>query len=85
MCSVAYAEHCARVEAGVPTGMDAYGATNEAEFFAVATEVFFEKPKQMRRELPELYEILRKFYNLDLAARMDRRVTIKDGQVVELP
>jgi MtfA peptidase len=46
-----------------------YAQTNEAEFFAVATEVFFEKPQRMRKELPELYEILRKFYNLDLAAR----------------
>jgi Mlc titration factor MtfA (ptsG expression regulator) len=46
-----------------------YAQTNEAEFFAVATEVFFEKPKQMRKQTPELYEILQKFYNLDLAAR----------------
>lgn len=46
-----------------------YAQTNEAEFFAVATEVFFEKPQRMRKELPELYELLRRFYNLDLAAR----------------
>ncbi|MBL0212348.1 MAG: zinc-dependent peptidase [Myxococcales bacterium] len=46
-----------------------YAATNEAEFFAVASEVFFEKPKQLRRELPELYGLLAKFYSLDLAER----------------
>ncbi len=46
-----------------------YATTNAAEFFAVATEVFFEKPKRMARELPELYGLLRDFYNLDLAAR----------------
>ncbi len=46
-----------------------YAATNEAEFFAVASEVFFEKPKQMLRELPEVYAVLRGFYNLDLATR----------------
>lgn len=47
----------------------AYAATNEAEFFAVASEVFFEKPQQLLGELPELYAVLRGFYHLDLAAR----------------
>lgn len=42
-----------------------YGATNEAEFFAVATESFFEKGKQMAREMPELYEALKGFYGRD--------------------
>jgi len=46
-----------------------YATTNEAEFFAVATEVFFEKPKAMAREAPALYALLREFYRLDLAAR----------------
>lgn len=41
-----------------------YGATNEAEFFAVATETFFEKPRQMRDKTPKLYEALAKFYGL---------------------
>jgi Mlc titration factor MtfA (ptsG expression regulator) len=45
--------------------MDAYGATNPAEFFAVATETFFEKPKQMKLAHPELYEELRSYYGLD--------------------
>ncbi len=45
-----------------------YGATNEAEFFAVATESFFEKPVQMRARLPALYERLRGFYGCDPAA-----------------
>jgi Mlc titration factor MtfA (ptsG expression regulator) len=46
-----------------------YATTNEAEFFAVASEVFFEKPAQLARELPALYAVLRDFYRLDLAAR----------------
>lgn len=46
----------------------AYGATNEAEFFAVATESFFEKSKQMRTLTPELYEELKSFYGHDPAA-----------------
>ena len=45
--------------------MDYYGATNPAEFFAVATETFFEKPVQMKTKHPELYEELKKFYKLD--------------------
>ena len=47
------------------TVMDAYGATNPAEFFAVATETFFEKPKQMKRNEPELYEELKEYYRLN--------------------
>ena len=43
----------------------AYGAKNEAEFFAVATEAFFERPEPMRRETPDLYEELRRFYGFD--------------------
>jgi Mlc titration factor MtfA (ptsG expression regulator) len=42
-----------------------YGATHPAEFFAVASEAFFEKPKQMRKKHPDLFEELKKFYNVD--------------------
>ena len=45
-----------------------YGATNEAEFFAVATEAFFEKPGQLRRRHPELYQVLAEYYRADPAA-----------------
>ena len=44
--------------------MDAYGANNPAEFFAVATETFFEKPVQLKRNHPELYEELYSFYRV---------------------
>lgn len=44
-----------------------YAATNEAEFFAVASEVFFEQPQDMRREHPELYDLLRTVYGQDPA------------------
>jgi hypothetical protein len=47
--------------------MDAYGTTNPAEFFAVATETFFEKAKAMKEKHPELYEELRDYYKLDPA------------------
>ena len=48
--------------------MDMYGATNESEFFAVATESFFEKPEQMKRHTPELYDAMKKFYGWDPVA-----------------
>ena len=45
-----------------------YGATNRAEFFAVATEAFFTTPVQLRERLPELYAELSTFYRQDPAA-----------------
>jgi hypothetical protein len=42
-----------------------YGATQPAEFFAVATEAFLEKAKQMKKRHPELYEELKGYYKLD--------------------
>lgn len=49
------------------TVMDRYGATNAAEFFAVATETFFEKPVQLQRKHPQLYDELRLYYKQDPA------------------
>lgn len=51
-----------RVAQELPSFMDQYGATNEAEFFAVATEFFFEQPDLLRRQYPELYNELKSFY-----------------------
>ncbi len=45
--------------------LDDYGATNPAEFFAVATECFFEKPIPMKQKHPELYEQLKGYYRQD--------------------
>ena len=52
-------------EAGRETVLDEYGAANPAEFFAVATECFFEKPHQLRKKHPELYDELKQFYRQD--------------------
>jgi Mlc titration factor MtfA (ptsG expression regulator) len=46
-----------------------YGATNPGEFFAVATEVFFEQPHELRYAEPALYDVLSRFYRQDPAAR----------------
>ena len=49
--------------------LDQYGTTNEGEFFAVATECFFCRPRAMLRRHSGLYEILREYYRQDPAAR----------------
>ncbi len=59
----------ARRDRGEPSLLRDYAVTNEAEYFAVATEYFFEKPAELARELPEVYAQLREFYNVDLASR----------------
>jgi Mlc titration factor MtfA (ptsG expression regulator) len=53
---------------GEPTLLDAYGAQDPGEFFAVATEVFFELPLEMRDRHPALYAELRTYYRLDPAS-----------------
>ena len=59
--------------------MDDYGALNEAEFFAVATESFFEKPRQMKERTPDLYEELKRFYGWGSGGRGVSR-NWQDGQ-----
>ena len=55
-------------EQGRTDVLDEYGATNPAEFFAVATDCFFEKPIQLRREHPRLYEELEAYDRQDPAS-----------------
>ena len=54
-----------RAAKGKKTVIDHYGTTNPAEFFATATEAFFEKPRQLKKKRPELYEELRSYYKQD--------------------
>ncbi len=54
---------------GQETLLDRYGAASPAEFFAVATECFFQRPKRMKAEHPELYEELKAYYQQDPAAQ----------------
>jgi Mlc titration factor MtfA (ptsG expression regulator) len=53
------------------TVLDGYGATDPAEFFAVATEAFFETPQSLRKRHPELYEQLKSFYRQDPVRLVD--------------
>jgi Mlc titration factor MtfA (ptsG expression regulator) len=45
--------------------LPSYAALNEAEFFAVACEMFFENPRPLHAAHPELYQVLQKFFNQD--------------------
>lgn len=58
----------ARLARDEPGLLDPYAATHPAEFFAVASEHFFEQPAALAAERPALYEQLRRCYRLDPAA-----------------
>jgi Mlc titration factor MtfA (ptsG expression regulator) len=49
-------------------GLDEYGAEDEEEFFAVATESFFERGAYLKTNHPQLYQVLSEYYNQDPAA-----------------
>ena len=63
----AYRDFVERVNSGKRSVLDDYGATNPAEFFAVATETFFEKPDALLREEPEVFAELSAFYGMNPA------------------
>jgi MtfA peptidase len=64
-----YRRLCNDANAGRPSVLDSYGTTSEAEFFAVATECFFDSPRKLRNSTPRLYELLSDFYRQDPAPR----------------
>lgn len=60
-----FAELCEAKETNRRTLLDHYGATNRAEFFAVASETFFEQPRELSEEHGELFGLLKKYYRVD--------------------
>jgi MtfA peptidase len=69
-CSREYLRLLKDIHKGKHTFIDEYGATDEAEFFAVATEHFFNQPLQMVKSAPELYRVLSEYYRQDPAKRV---------------
>lgn len=63
--TTAYESHVQNVEKGRKTVLDAYGATAPEEFFAVAVEVFFEKPAALNHEEPAIYAQLAELFQLE--------------------
>jgi MtfA peptidase len=70
--SAEYATLVEETEAGEFGLIDSYGATSPAEFFAVVTETFFERPQELSWYYPRLYSIFRAFYRQDPAARLEQ-------------
>jgi Mlc titration factor MtfA (ptsG expression regulator) len=54
-----------RVDSGEDTRLDPYGAELPTEFFAVASEAFFEAPRLLMDEYPDVFEQLKQFYRQD--------------------
>ena len=63
--SAAFEDFQRRVDGGEETPLDPYGAELPTEFFAVASEAFFETPELLNSEYPEVYEQLCSFYRQD--------------------
>ena len=63
--SKAYLELSDRLERGQKVSINSYGATSPAEFFAVVTETFFEKPTVLVKNYPDLYAVLQSYYHLN--------------------
>jgi Mlc titration factor MtfA (ptsG expression regulator) len=64
---------CRACHAGQATLLDCYGTENRGEFFAVASEVFFQDSVRMMRRHPEMYELMCAAYRQDPAGRVLRR------------
>jgi len=73
VASAEYAELCDAVEHNRPTSIDAYGASNAPEFFAVVVEKFFEQPTALQQRHRQLYQELATFFRFDPAARLRAR------------
>jgi Mlc titration factor MtfA (ptsG expression regulator) len=69
----AYQELREAVEHRRKTFIDAYGATNGPEFFAVVVEQFFEQPRKLSARYPDLYAELALFFKFDPAQRLRER------------
>jgi hypothetical protein len=55
----------AHIAYGMPHVIHSYGATNEAEFFAVLTETFLEKPEALKQFDPVIYDLLLEYFGFD--------------------
>ncbi len=64
-----YDDFANKCHAGVDLGIDCYAAESPAEYFAVMSEVFFEKPKLLQLHYPAVYAQLRLYYRQDPVTR----------------
>jgi hypothetical protein len=82
-CSREYLRLRDDAEHGRKSFLNAYGATDEAEFFAVATEQFFDQPLLMIKNAPDLYSVLKEYYRQDPALRVGKNFcAVETGKTV---
>jgi Mlc titration factor MtfA (ptsG expression regulator) len=67
--TTAYEALCEQVDSGLPTAIDPYASEHPAEFFAVASEAFFETPEELHRAFPEVHGQLARLYGVDPLTR----------------
>ncbi|MFV1993370.1 MAG: zinc-dependent peptidase [Acidiferrobacterales bacterium] len=63
--TAAFADFQAKAAAGIDIGINTYGASDPAEFIAVLSEEFFERPQVIHSRYPQVYDLLRQFYRQD--------------------
>lgn len=71
VCSREFLRLRSLAEKGQKTFLDTYGTKNEAEFFAVATEEFFDRPLALQKDAPDLYQLLSSYYRQEPAERVN--------------
>ena len=59
-----------RCDSGKKSDIDCYGASSPAEFFAVLSEVFFERPNIIKHHYPDIYDLLHQYYRQDTLRRL---------------
>ena len=64
----AFARLRSQLARGIPGVLAPYAATDPAEFFAVACEVFFEQPARLKQQEPALYSQLQTYFTVDPAS-----------------
>lgn len=74
--SQSFEDFQSRLQFGNPAPIDSYAATSPAEFFAVLSEVFFERPELLNRYYPAIYQQFRDFYRQDTLQRMATHTSI---------
>jgi MtfA peptidase len=79
-CSTEYLRLKQDAQRGKKSFLDTYGATNEAEFFAVATEQFFDQPRSLIMHAPDLYRVLKEYYRQDPISRIGQNNCTEEGE-----
>jgi Mlc titration factor MtfA (ptsG expression regulator) len=65
-----YSDFQEKQQRGINIGIDSYAATAPAEYFAVLSEVFFERPALLAKHYPDIYDQLVLYYKQDPFLRL---------------